>query len=73
MIPLSPNPCDHTSTTHWDLPQVDIFRSLVDSLDGCTVKLQSSVSVCVCACVCERVKARECDHAFISHAVADSV
>lgn len=48
---------------------MDIFRSLVDGSDRCTVEIQS----CICVCVRGRGKARECDHAFISHAVAYSV
>lgn len=50
-----------------NLPLVDIFRSPVDGSDRCAVEVQS------CVCVWERERACECDHAFISHAVAYSV
>lgn len=46
---------------------MDIFRSPVDGSDRCTAEVQS------CVCVWERERACECDHAFVSHAVAYSV
>ena len=39
------DPHEHTSTTHENLPLVDIFRSLIDGSDRCTVEVQSRVCV----------------------------